>query len=66
MAGARTRSVTLRIDVNVNDTLDRFCCGEGLTKSLVVNSALAAFLRRPARGRIDVVKEYVERAKNRR
>ena len=66
MAGARTKSVTLRVDVDVNRALDEFCECEALAKSLVVNSALATFLRAPGKARVDLIKDYVERAKKAR
>ncbi len=63
MGGARTKSVTVRLELAVNDKLDRYCADVGLSKSLIVNSALSHFLRASDSARTDMVREYVKRAK---
>jgi len=66
MGTARTKSVTVRLDLDVNGQLDRFCKDAELAKSLVVNSALAYFLRDNDKARLDAVTDYVIRAKKRK
>lgn len=63
MGGARTKSVTVRLELDVNGKLDRYCADAALSKSLVVNSALSHFLRAGDATRTDIVREYVRRAK---
>jgi len=66
MGGAQTKSVTVRLDLGVNDQLDRYCARAELSKSLVVNCALAHFLRAKDATKVDIVKEYIQRAKKKR
>ena len=66
MRSAQTKSVTLRLDVDVNRELDRYCEKANCTKSLLVNCALADFLRAPEKDRFQVVKDYVVRARVKR
>ena len=63
MGGARTKSVTVRLDLDVNDKLDRYCRDAELSKSLIVNSALAYFLRSADATRTELVRDYLKRAK---
>lgn len=63
MGGAQTKSVTLRLELDVNDELDGYSADAGLSKSLVVNSALSYFLRGSGAARERIVREYVKRAK---
>ncbi|HUV87629.1 MAG TPA: hypothetical protein VMX79_11025 [bacterium] len=65
MGGARTKSVTVRLELDVNDKLDRYCADAALSKSLIVNSALSHFLRAGDATRTEIVREYVKRAKRR-
>jgi predicted transcriptional regulator len=66
MGGARTKSVTVRLDLGVNDRLDNYCGDAGLSKSLVVNCTLAHFLGTNEKARLDIVKDYIKRAKRKR
>lgn len=66
MGTSRTKSVTVRLDMDLNGQLDRFCREAEMAKSLVVNSALASFLRNNDKARIDEITEYVIRAKKRK
>jgi len=63
MGGARTKSVTVRLELGINDKLDRYCADAALSKSLIVNSALAYLLRASDSARTEMVREYVKRAK---
>jgi predicted transcriptional regulator len=63
MGGARTKSVTVRLELAINDRLDRYCADVALSKSLIVNSALAHFLRAGDSSKMEMVREYVKRAK---
>ncbi len=63
MGGARTKSVTVRLELGINDKLDRYCADAALSKSLIVNSALSHFLRASDSARTEMVREYVKRAK---
>jgi predicted transcriptional regulator len=63
MGGARTKSVTLRLELDINKELDRYCAQTGLSKSLVTNSALSHFLRGSGATRERILREYVKRAK---
>jgi predicted transcriptional regulator len=63
MGGARTKSVTLRLELDVNKELDRYCAQTGLSKSLVANSALAHFLGAGGAARERILRAYVKRAK---
>jgi predicted transcriptional regulator len=63
MGGARTKSVTLRLELGINDKLDRYCADAALSKSLIVNSALSHLLRANEATRTEIVREYVKRAK---
>jgi len=64
MGTAHTKSVTVRLDVELNDRLDRYCEKAELSKSLVVNCALAHFLNNGDRAKLDVVRDYVVRVKH--
>ncbi len=66
MAMARTKSVTVRLDVDLNRRLDRYCKDEVLTKSLVVNCALAHFFGARDKARFEIIKGYVARAKRKK
>jgi hypothetical protein len=66
MGGARTKSVTLRLDLDVNDRLDGYCGDNGLPKSLVVNCAVANFLGVGEKARFDIMKDYIRRAQRTR
>jgi predicted transcriptional regulator len=63
MGGAQTKSVTLRLDLSVNGRLDGYCRDAGLSKSLVVNCALADFLGANEKARVGIIKDYIKRAK---
>lgn len=63
MKAAQTKSVTLRLDVEVNAKLDRFCRSNNFTKSLLVNCALDNFIRASEKEREEMVREYVRRAR---
>jgi predicted transcriptional regulator len=65
MGGARTKSVTVRLDLDVNDQLDRYCRDAALSKSLIVNSALSHLLRATDATRTEMVRDYIKRAKKR-
>jgi predicted transcriptional regulator len=66
MGTARTKSVTVRLDVDVNRRLDRYCKEDALSKSLVVNCALDHLLRAKERARQDIIRDYVVQAKKKR
>lgn len=63
MGTAHTKSVTVRLDLDLNDRLDRYCESAELSKSLVVNCALAHFLNNAAKDKLDVVRDYVVQVK---
>jgi hypothetical protein len=66
MGGAQTKSVTVRLEVGVNDMLDRYCTDAGLSKSLIVNSTLSYFFGASDTARMEIVRDYVKRAKRKR
>ncbi len=66
MRTAQTKSVTLRLDVGVNNKLDRYCKAGDYSKSLLVNCALAHFLDADEKTRLQAVRNYVIRAKVKR
>ncbi len=66
MGGAQTKSVTVRLDVGIDGGLSRYAPDAGLSESLIVNSALARFLRANAAARTEIVRGYVERARKKR
>jgi len=66
MGGAQTKSVTVRLDLGVNERLDGYCHGAGLSKSLVVNCALAYFQRASEKTRVEIMKDYIKRARRKR
>jgi len=66
MGGAQTKSVTVRLDLGVNERLDGYCGDAGLSKSLVVNCALAYFLGASEKVRVEIIKDYIKRAKRKR
>ncbi|MGD8718063.1 MAG: hypothetical protein PVH29_04495 [Candidatus Zixiibacteriota bacterium] len=63
MGGAHTKSVTVRLDLGVNDDLDGYCRDASLSKSLIVNCALANFLQSSEKKRVEIIKAYIKRAK---
>jgi len=66
MKPARTKSVTLRLDMDLNAQLDRYCRGTNFTKSLLVNCAVANFIRASEKDRREIVRDYVRRARVKR
>ncbi len=66
MGGAQTKSVTVRLDLGVNDRLSRYSAGAALSKSLIVNCALAHFLGASEKTRFEILKGYITRAKRKR
>ncbi len=63
MGGAQTKSVTVRLELGINDKLDRYCANAALSKSLIANSALEHRWRANEATRTEIIREYVKRAK---
>jgi predicted transcriptional regulator len=61
---ARTKSVTVRLDMDINDRLDDYCADTRFSKSLLVNSALNYFVNLPDERKFEVIKDYVILAKH--
>jgi len=59
----RTKSVTVRLDIEINDRLDDYCADTRFSKSLLVNSALDFFVGLPDERKFEVIKAYVIVAK---
>ncbi|UCE26294.1 MAG: hypothetical protein JSW52_07985 [Candidatus Coatesbacteria bacterium] len=59
----RTKSVTVRLDIEINDRLDDYCADTRFSKSLLVNSALDYFTGLPDERKFEVIKDYVIVAK---
>jgi predicted transcriptional regulator len=55
----RTKSVTVRLDIEINDRLDDYCADTRFSKSLLVNSALNYFVGLPDERKFEVIKDYV-------
>lgn len=60
----RTKSVTVRLDMEINDGLDEYRAETRFSKSLLVNSALNHFVHLPDESKFAVIKEYVILTKN--
>ena len=56
---ARTKSVTVRLDMEINNRLDNYCQDTRFSKSLLVNSALNYFVNLPDDRKFEVIKDYV-------
>lgn len=59
MKTSRTKSVTVRLDLEINRRLDEYCQVTRFSKSLLVNSALDYFVNLPDDRKFEVIKDYV-------
>jgi predicted transcriptional regulator len=59
MKTSRTKSVTVRLDLEINKRLDEYCQVTRFSKSLLVNSALDYFVNLPDDRKFEVIKDYV-------
>ncbi len=59
MKTSRTKSVTVRLDLEINKRLDEYCQVTRFSKSLLVNSALDFFVNLPDDRKFEVIKDYV-------
>lgn len=61
---ANTKSVTVRLDLDINNLLDSYREATRFSKSLLVNSALNYFVKLSDEDKFAVIKNYVILAKN--